>query len=156
MSVGQFTAYSAGWLILFVACCTNRSELTLHAANSSKPPAPTPKTGSRNFRNRAWQNCSLLVKNLRLTVYIYWKRIYCTVILLWSYLKSNKFFSSWEIQTSCFLRTFLKKLPAAKFLGGSGWKMFHRVGNTASGGGEGVGHGFIWSTSSELIGSKHS
>ncbi len=33
----------------------------------------------------------------------------------------------------------LNFLPEAEFLGGSGWKMFHRVDNTASGGGKGGG-----------------
>jgi hypothetical protein len=46
-SVGQFTAHSAGWLILFLVCCTNRSGPSVHAANSSKPP-PTPCSGSCN------------------------------------------------------------------------------------------------------------
>jgi hypothetical protein len=55
-SVGQFTAHSAGWLILFLACCTNRSGPSVHAANSSKPP-PTPLFRfSQLFHNTAGQN----------------------------------------------------------------------------------------------------
>ena len=38
---GSIPAHSAGWLILFLACCTNSSGPSVHAANSSKPP-PTP------------------------------------------------------------------------------------------------------------------
>ncbi len=56
-SVGQFTAHSAGWLIRNLASCTNRSVLSVQAANSSKPPPLPPSTGSRNSHNTAEQNC---------------------------------------------------------------------------------------------------
>ncbi len=41
-SVGQFTKHSASWLISVLACCTNRSGQSVHAANSRNPPAPSP------------------------------------------------------------------------------------------------------------------
>ncbi len=42
-SVGQFTAHSAGWLIRNLASCTNRSGLSVQAANGSKPPPLPPR-----------------------------------------------------------------------------------------------------------------
>jgi hypothetical protein len=39
-----------------LASSTNRSGLSVHTANSSKPPAPNPSTGYGNFRNTAGQN----------------------------------------------------------------------------------------------------
>jgi hypothetical protein len=48
-----------------LAFSTNKSRLSVHTANSNKPPAPNPSIGSCNFHNTAGQNCGQITDYLQ-------------------------------------------------------------------------------------------
>jgi hypothetical protein len=138
-SVGQFPAHSAGWLIRYPACCTNRSGPPGHTANCSKPPSRPPirflqlsQYSVKHFQARSTKN-SLCNINHHTLNYSFYK---INGLLQCEYINISIFYSIFAVQCYFPWTVLLFDMPLLRKLVIIRLQFCPAVGNTACGGGE--------------------